>query len=184
MRDQADYRQGIADGLAGNPYAGNLPGVRNRSYGDGFDEDFIMRRNREDAVTLPETMGDRIRALRRGRRLSLDRLAKAAGCSKSYLWGLETEVSPRPSANKLSGIAAVLGVTIDHLVHGRLRPACYGDDARRMPGSRVERNPRLAVVARLQRVGRDHGGPDGTGDPGHRRPEAGGLKGRGRREWS
>lgn len=67
-------------------------------------------------VTTPNPIGDRIRTRRKARGLSLDKLAAEDGCSKSYLWSLEHENPPRPSADKLSKIAASLGTTIDYLV--------------------------------------------------------------------
>lgn len=64
--------------------------------------------------------GERIKTLRIGRRLTLDALATESGVSKSYLWELENKNPPRPSADKLSAIAAALGVTVDYL-YGRDR---------------------------------------------------------------
>ena len=62
----------------------------------------------------------------------MEKLAAAAGASKSYVWELENKDPPGPSADKLSGTATALGVTIDHLVNGvdslpgveRMRSAC------------------------------------------------------------
>ncbi|WP_254368257.1 helix-turn-helix domain-containing protein [Paracoccus sp. Z118] len=61
-------------------------------------------------------MGELIRALRKERRLTLDGLAQASGSSKSYIWELENKAPPRPSAEKLSQIAAALGTTVDVLI--------------------------------------------------------------------
>jgi transcriptional regulator with XRE-family HTH domain len=69
-----------------------------------------------DGNATPNPIGDRIRTRRKARGLSLDKLAVAAGCSKSYLWSLEHENPPRPSAAKLSQIAAALGTTVDYLI--------------------------------------------------------------------
>ncbi|MBL28270.1 MAG: transcriptional regulator [Rhodospirillaceae bacterium] len=60
--------------------------------------------------------GDRIKALRTERGLTLDQLAQATGSSKSYIWELENKNPPRPSAEKLSAIASALGVTVDYLL--------------------------------------------------------------------
>jgi transcriptional regulator with XRE-family HTH domain len=48
--------------------------------------------------------------------LTLDQLAQETGSSKSYIWELENKNPPRPSAEKLSAIAAALGVTVDYLI--------------------------------------------------------------------
>ena len=46
----------------------------------------------------------------------MDRLAELADSSKSYIWELENKNPPRPSADKVAKIAAVLGVTADYLI--------------------------------------------------------------------
>ena len=48
--------------------------------------------------------------------LSLNQLAEQSGTSKSYLWELENRDTLKPSAAKLSGIAAVLNVTTEYLL--------------------------------------------------------------------
>jgi transcriptional regulator with XRE-family HTH domain len=65
---------------------------------------------------MAETFGRRIRARRKEMGLTLDQLAEAAGCSKSYVWELENKNPPRPSAEKLSSIATALGTTTDYLL--------------------------------------------------------------------
>lgn len=55
-------------------------------------------------------LGDKLRDLRKLRGLTLEKLAIAAGLSKSYLWELENRESQRPSAEKLTALADVLGV--------------------------------------------------------------------------
>lgn len=62
------------------------------------------------------TFGKRIKELRTVKGLTLDQLATATGSSKSYIWELENKDPPRPSAEKLADIAAVLGVTTDYLI--------------------------------------------------------------------
>lgn len=61
-------------------------------------------------------MGERIRKRRKEKGLTLDQLATKAECSKSYVWELENRDPPRPSAEKLSAIAAVLETTVDFLI--------------------------------------------------------------------
>jgi len=64
------------------------------------------------------TVGARIRALRKNKNFTLDQLADQAGLSKSYLWELENKDPPRPSGEKLAGIAKTLEVTVDYLLGG------------------------------------------------------------------
>jgi transcriptional regulator with XRE-family HTH domain len=73
-------------------------------------------------MTPPNPLGDRIRALRKERGLTLDQLAELSGSSKSYIWELENKNPPRPSAEKLSKIADKLGTTIEFLLEGETSP--------------------------------------------------------------
>jgi transcriptional regulator with XRE-family HTH domain len=61
-------------------------------------------------------VGDKIRDLRKAKGYTLDNLAELAESSKSYIWELENKNPPRPSADKIAKIAAVLGVTADYLI--------------------------------------------------------------------
>lgn len=65
---------------------------------------------------MPSPLGDKLRALRQQKKLSLEQLAELTGSSKSYLWELENRDSPRPSAEKLAALATILGVTTDFLL--------------------------------------------------------------------
>jgi transcriptional regulator with XRE-family HTH domain len=65
---------------------------------------------------MANTLGDRLRDLRKEKGYTLDQLADLSGSSKSYIWELENKNPPRPSAEKLSRIADVLGTTIDFLL--------------------------------------------------------------------
>lgn len=62
------------------------------------------------------SFGKKIKDLRTTAKMTLDQLAHATGSSKSYIWELENKNPPRPSAEKLSTIAAALGVTVDYLM--------------------------------------------------------------------
>jgi transcriptional regulator with XRE-family HTH domain len=62
------------------------------------------------------TLGEKVYKLRRARGLTLERLAELSDSSKSYIWELENKNPPRPSAEKISKIAAQLGVTMDYLI--------------------------------------------------------------------
>jgi len=66
---------------------------------------------------VPSTLGNKIRERRKQLGLTLDELAEQTDSSKSYIWELEHKDSPRPSAEKLAKIAAVLGVTPEFLVN-------------------------------------------------------------------
>ena len=77
---------------------------------------------------MAETFGQRIRARRKDLGLTLDQLAEAAGCSKSYIWELgEQEPASRPSAEKLSSIATALKTTSDYLLALDTENECVGD---------------------------------------------------------
>ena len=62
-------------------------------------------------------LGDKIRAERKRLRLTLEQLADKADSSKSYIWELENRPVVRPSAEKISKIADVLGVTVEFLLN-------------------------------------------------------------------
>ncbi|MGC1956007.1 MAG: helix-turn-helix transcriptional regulator [Gammaproteobacteria bacterium] len=66
---------------------------------------------------MPSLLGEKIRALRQGKKWSLERLAALSDSSKSYLWELENQDAPRPSAKKMAKIAEVLGVTAEFLLN-------------------------------------------------------------------
>jgi len=65
------------------------------------------------------TLGDKIRQLRKQKGYTLEKLGELTESSKSYIWELENKNPPRPSADKIAKIAAVLGVTADYLVDSR-----------------------------------------------------------------
>lgn len=65
---------------------------------------------------MTTALGEKIHKLRKEKGLTLEQLAELTGSSKSYIWELENKSPPRPSADKLSKIAAQLGVTMDYLI--------------------------------------------------------------------
>lgn len=65
---------------------------------------------------MPSPLGDKIRVLRKQKKFSLEQLAELTESSKSYIWELENKDDPRPSADKISKIAAVLEVTSEFLL--------------------------------------------------------------------
>ncbi len=65
---------------------------------------------------MKTALGERLRRLRQDKGLTMEKLAEAAGTSKSYIWELENRPAQRPSADKLNGIAKALGVTFQDLM--------------------------------------------------------------------
>lgn len=66
-------------------------------------------------------LGEKLRELRKARQLTLEKLAEQAGLSKSYLWELENRESQRPSAEKLTALADVLGVAATYFIEEDVR---------------------------------------------------------------
>jgi len=65
---------------------------------------------------MTTSLGTKLKALRESKGHTLEQLAELTDSSKSYIWELENKAPPRPSAEKLSKIAKMLGVTIDYLL--------------------------------------------------------------------
>lgn len=65
---------------------------------------------------MPTPLGNRVRELRRKHGLTLEALAAKIESSKSYVWEIENKDVARPSAEKLSLIAAALETTTDYLL--------------------------------------------------------------------
>jgi len=65
---------------------------------------------------LSTPLGAKIRAERKRLKLTLDELAQKTDSSKSYIWELENRPVVRPSADKISKIAEVFGVTVEYLL--------------------------------------------------------------------
>lgn len=66
-------------------------------------------------------LGEKLRELRKQKSLTLDKLAELSGLSKSYIWELENRESQRPSAEKLTAVADVLGVTTTYFIEEDVR---------------------------------------------------------------
>lgn len=65
------------------------------------------------------TLGDRVKALRKAKGWKVEKLAVESDTSKSYISLLETnQRSKEPSAYKLQAVADALGTTLDYLVTG------------------------------------------------------------------
>jgi transcriptional regulator with XRE-family HTH domain len=74
---------------------------------------------RREGPMMSNTLGDKIRRLRKQKRYTLEKLGELTDSSKSYIWELENKNPPRPSADKIAKIAAALGVTADFLLDTR-----------------------------------------------------------------
>jgi transcriptional regulator with XRE-family HTH domain len=66
-------------------------------------------------------LGDKLKDLRKQKGLTIEKLADMAGLSKSYLWELENRESQRPSAEKLTSLADVLGVAVSYFIEEDVR---------------------------------------------------------------
>lgn len=70
---------------------------------------------------MPSSLGLKLSALRKEKKLTLDKLAAQAGLSKSYLWELENRDAQRPSAEKLAALADALGVSVSYFLEEDVR---------------------------------------------------------------
>jgi transcriptional regulator with XRE-family HTH domain len=80
----------------------------------------------DETAVMSTPFGERLRRLRKNKGLTMDKLAQAAGISKSYVWELENRPAQRPSATVLQSISAALGVTMLDLL-GETPPVEGGD---------------------------------------------------------
>jgi transcriptional regulator with XRE-family HTH domain len=60
--------------------------------------------------------GKRLRQYREAKKLTLQQVGDAVGCTKAYIWELEMREGQRPTAERLNAIAKVLDVTVLHLL--------------------------------------------------------------------
>lgn len=72
----------------------------------------------ESADGSPPTFGQRLRAVRTAHGLTLQQVADAVGCTKAYIWELESRTDQRPTARRMIDIARLLGVTVEFLIDG------------------------------------------------------------------
>lgn len=70
---------------------------------------------------MASRLGEKLFLLRKAKKLTLDALADEAKLSKSYIWELENRESLRPSVEKLTALADVLGVTTSYLIEEDVR---------------------------------------------------------------
>lgn len=72
--------------------------------------------------------GQRLREMRKSHGLTLQQLADAVGCTKAYVWELESRPGQRPSAQRMLDLARVLGTTVEVLM-GADTPALSPEDS-------------------------------------------------------
>ena len=65
---------------------------------------------------MASAFGTRLRRLREVKKLTLQQVADAVGCTKAYIWELEMKDGQRPSAERIQAIAKVLGVTMEDVM--------------------------------------------------------------------
>lgn len=65
---------------------------------------------------MAKSLGEKLRTLRKEKKLTLDGLAETVGISKSYLWELENRPQAKPSAEILDKLAIELGVPMAYLL--------------------------------------------------------------------
>lgn len=73
------------------------------------------------------TVGEKVRALRKEKRWTLEQLAEMVGASKSSLWELENKEKGRPSADRINDLARVFGVTPEFLLDEGAESAARSD---------------------------------------------------------
>jgi transcriptional regulator with XRE-family HTH domain len=65
---------------------------------------------------MASAFGVRLRRLREAKKLTLQQVADAVGCTKAYIWELEMRDGQRPTAERIRAIAKVLGVTMEDVM--------------------------------------------------------------------
>lgn len=81
-----------------------------------------------------DTVGQRINYIRSEQGLTLERLAKQAGLSKSFLWEVEQDRSGI-SGRRLLQVANALGASLDFLLRGAPAPQNYEPQSIEVPRS-------------------------------------------------
>ncbi len=79
-----------------------------------------MKSPEQNARDICKAIGQRIRAIRQEKRLTLDELATRTGFAKSYISQIET-LKREPPISTLTKIAYVLGVDLFFLISGEVR---------------------------------------------------------------
>ncbi len=67
-------------------------------------------------ISVPTILGNKIKTLRKDKKLTLEELAMLTESSKSYIWEIENKDETSPSTKKLALIAKALDVTVSYLI--------------------------------------------------------------------
>ncbi|MEC2160548.1 helix-turn-helix domain-containing protein [Virgibacillus halodenitrificans] len=62
-------------------------------------------------------IGDKIKQIRKDKKMSLSELAEKAGVAKSYLSSIERNIQTNPSIQFIEKISVVLDVSVNGLIH-------------------------------------------------------------------
>ena len=65
---------------------------------------------------MSKDLGDKIKALRTAKKLTLEQLAEKCESSKGYIWEIENRGTRKPSGEKLMKIAKALDTTTEYLL--------------------------------------------------------------------
>ncbi len=65
---------------------------------------------------MASALGVRLRRLREAKKLTLQQVADAVGCTKAYIWELEMKDGQRPSAERVQALAKLLGVRMEDIM--------------------------------------------------------------------
>ena len=65
---------------------------------------------------MASAFGARLRRLREAKKLTLQQVADAVGCTKAYIRELEMKEGQRPTAERVQALAKVLGVTMEDIM--------------------------------------------------------------------
>lgn len=76
---------------------------------------------------MKEALNDRVRRLRKAKKMTLESLAEASGSSRSYIWEVENRPDTKVSADKLLKIATALDTTVEFLLAVDESPASEED---------------------------------------------------------
>lgn len=97
------------------------------------------------------SFGSRVKAARKGKKLTLQAMADKIGTSAGYLHDLEGDKN-RPGVDVLTAIARALNVSTDYLLTGHDPPACLSPDELPQPVVRFVSSLEQAAAAAGQRT--------------------------------
>lgn len=76
------------------------------------------------------TLGDLIKSRREAQGMTLEEVATAAGCSKSYLWEIENRIGYKVSLLNAVRLSVALGIHINLMASAVLESAMKAGDRR------------------------------------------------------